>query len=371
LRRGLALVCVVTVAVGCTGSARHPTATSSPSPSVGSSPRTTAPASRALPALVLRADLDDVPGKWERVAFIPFGAGHEQLGFKAFHEGPSSLPSALAVGADGSFWIDDRWKRRVVHYSPSGQFLGSAGPLSGPGWDLAVLDGVVFVLVEQMTGTIGRVARDDVVHVDVVYQDQPLFVFQLVRTGQGLVAEAAEVPGVRAGEVGSFVALDLPNREAVEVLPGLPLGSGAMYFDASLAAEPVHRHGDQDFDLLFASKETSQVQPLQVELIVSHGGKERSVPAEVGLTEPLPVADDVLLLVKVAPTRPTDAETFGGGRWLLRLGRSALLWERLPYPGIPDELQHRHLAVGPDGSIYLMVVQKGGEVILRRPASAA
>jgi hypothetical protein len=83
------------------------------------------------------------------------------------------------------------------------------------------------------------------------------------------------------------------------------------------------------------------------------------------------VGDDVLFLVKVAPTRPGDADRFGGGRWLLRVGTSPLLWERLPYPETLDELQHRHLAVGPDGSIYLMVVGKGGELILRRPAPEA
>jgi hypothetical protein len=320
---------------------------------------------------VLRADLDEDPARWERVAFIPFGPDPEQLGFKTFHEGPSSLPSALAVGADGSFWIDDRWKRRVVHYSSSGRFLGSAGPLSSPGWDLAVVDGVVFVLVEQLTGTIGRVQGDVVSHVDVVYRDDALFVFQLVGTALGLVAEAAEVRGVRSGELGSFLTLDLPNPHAVEVLPALPLGRGDTYFDARPADDPVHVQGDQDFDLLFASKEISQVQPLQVELIVHDGRKERSVPAEVGLTEPLPAGEDVLFLVKIAPTRPADAERYGGGRWLLRLGRTPLLWERLPDPGIPDELHHRHLAVGPDGSIYLMVVQKDGEVILRRPSSGA
>ncbi len=322
-----------------------------------------------LPPLVLRADLGEPPARWKRVAFVPFGDRREQLSIKTFREGPSSLPAAFAVAPDESFWIDDRWKRRVVHYSASGDYLGEAGPLQSAGWDLAVQDGVVFVLVAQESGTIGTVREGAVLQTRVTYQGDPLFTFQVIPTVRGLVAEAGEVPGTHPGDLGSFVLLDLPNSEAKLVLPGLPLGKGDAYFDARLSPDPVHVHGDQDFDLSFTAKEIAQTQPVQVELIVRAGGKERSIPAEVGLTEPLPVGDDVLFLVKVAPTRPDDAERFGGGRWLLRFGTSPLLWERLPYPETSDELQHRHLAIGPDGTIYLMVAEEGGELILGRPAS--
>jgi hypothetical protein len=319
--------------------------------------------------LVLRADLAERPARWERATFIPFGEERGQLGFKKFHEGPASLPAAFAVAPGESFWIDDRWKRRVVHYSASGDYLGEAGPLQSAGWDLAVQDGAVFVLVAQESGTIGTVRGGAVLHTRVTYQGNPLFTFQVIPTGRGLVAEAGEVPGTHPGDLGSFVLLDLPKPEAKAVLPGLPLGKGDVYFDASLSPEPVHPDGDQDFELSFTTNEIAQTQPLQVELIVHDSGQERSLPAEVGLAEPLPVGDDVLFLVKVAPTRPADAERFGGGRWLLRVGTSPLLWERLPYPGTSDELQHRHLAIGPDGTIYLMVAEEGGELILRRPAS--
>ena len=73
------------------------------------------------------------------------------------------------------------------------------------------------------------------------------------------------------------------------------------------------------------------------------------------------------MFVMLTPSRPTDARRYGGGRWLLRLGRSPVLWERLPDPGIADEPQRRHISLGPDGSIYLMVAEKQGVVILRRP----
>ena len=71
------------------------------------------------------------------------------------------MPAAFAVDADRSFWIDDRWKRRVVHYSASGDYLGEAGPLQSAGWDLAVQGGVIFVLVAQEAGSIDPVPFTD------------------------------------------------------------------------------------------------------------------------------------------------------------------------------------------------------------------
>jgi hypothetical protein len=298
--------------------------------------------------------------------FIPFGDRPERLGYKTFPAGPASQPSAFAVASDGSFWIDDRWKRRVVHYSPSGRFLGSAGRLQHPGWDLAFVGGEVFVLVDQTSGTVGTVEGSAVNHVDVTYREDPLFILQLIPTARGLVAEATGVPGARPGELGTFVALDQPGPAAGQVLPGLPMGSEDVYFDAALSTDQAHPGGDQDFDLTFASAEISQAQPVDFDLIVHDGAKERSIPAVVGLLEPLPIGDDVLMFVQIAPTRPEDGDTYGDGRWLLRVGRSPLLWERLPGPDMTDELQHRHLGIGPEGGLYLMVTKRGGMQILRR-----
>jgi hypothetical protein len=297
---------------------------------------------------------------------IPFGIQPDQLGFKNFPTGPASQPSAFAVAPDGSFWIDDRWKRRVAHYSPSGAFLGAAGKLQHPGWDLAMVGDELFVLVEQSTGTVGTVEGNAVSQVEMANGEDPLFIVQLVPTARGLVAQATGVAGKQPGEVGTFLTLAPSSSTGVEVLPGLPLGRGDMYFDVALSQQPAHPEGNQDFDLTFASPEVAQTQPIQFDLIVHDGKRQRPIPAVVGLLEPLPTGDDVVLYVQVAPTRPGDADRFGDSRWLLRVGRSPLLWERLPDPDMTDELQHRHLAIGPDGAIYLMVAREDGMQILRR-----
>ena len=55
------------------------------------------------------------------------------------------------------------------------------------------------------------------------------------------------------------------------------------------------------------------------------------------------------------------AGCLGGNRYA-----SAMLWERLPQAGVDDSEQFRHLAVGPDGHLYLMVLTSSGAEILRR-----
>jgi hypothetical protein len=357
----------MSVLVGCTGPTTHPTASGSMS-GHGTSPAPIPKRTSVFPSLVLRADLGERPATWERVMFIGFGGRREQLGYRTFPEGPASQPSAFAVAPDGSIWIDDRWKRRVVHYSASGDFLW-AGRMDHPGWDVAIVDGRVYLLVDQMTGTIGIVEPGGVTHVDVTYRGDPLFTFQLIPTAVGLVAQATGVRGPEEGELGTFVVLHPPHAVAGEPLPGLPLGDGEVSLDARFSEDPAHPGGDQDFDLTFSSPDMSQTQPIQFDLIGHDGAEETSIPAEVGLREPLTVGDDVLIYVQIAPTRPDDAERYGGGHWLLRIGRSPILWERVPDPAISSELQHRHFAVGPDGSIYLMVAYPSGVAVLRRPAT--
>ena len=75
----------------------------------------------------------------------------------------------------------------------------------------------------------------------------------------------------------------------------------------------------------------------------------------------------IVCYVKISSALPGGGPA--GGRWLLALSEdgTGLLWERLPDPGVGDEQQWRHLTVGPNGDIYLMVPDEGGVTIYRRP----
>ncbi|MGZ4131464.1 MAG: hypothetical protein ACXVWF_00320, partial [Actinomycetota bacterium] len=58
-----------------------------------------------------------------------------------------------------------------------------------------------------------------------------------------------------------------------------------------------------------------------------------------------------------------------GGAWYLEFASDGTVraFERLPEPGVGDSWQLRHLTVGPDGAVYLMVAGPRGETIYRRP----
>jgi hypothetical protein len=70
----------------------------------------------------------------------------------------------------------------------------------------------------------------------------------------------------------------------------------------------------------------------------------------------------------LAPAKPAAAERFGDGRWFLQLfdDGTPVVWERLPTPAFNDETQVRHIAVGPDESVYLMEAGADGISIFRR-----
>jgi len=335
-------------------------------------PPTGSSSPQVLQKLVLTADLSDPVAPWRRVAFIPFGQGTSALGFHGYPEGPSSQPSALAIAPDGTIWIDDRWKRRVAHYSPNGDFLGAIGGLTDRGYDLAYAHGQLYVLAfpgglrrGASIATPGPVQGFDLIAV--ADNGRGVVVNDLFPAPVGVATEAigyfdSHGPG-REGPRG-FAQLDIPGSGEPRLIPGLPIARDSWF---RFERRPSRGGGDQDFEFTFISNSGTEIQPVHIAVRVHDDGHLRSIAAEVAIVNVAPSGGDVAMYVMLAPARGGDAARFGGGRWLLRIGRSALLWERLPGPGIPDELERRHLTAGTDGSLYLMVARKKGVEILRRP----
>ena len=129
----------------------------------------------------------------------------------------------------------------------------------------------------------------------------------------------------------------------------------------------VERRRDDQLDLVYLRDGLSIVQPVLFGLLTPGGSKPRRIAGEFAPTEFAPFDGDIAMYVMVSPSRPGDQQRYGGSRWLLRMGRSPVLWERLPDPGVPDESQRRHLAIGPAGRLYLMVLTTNGAQIYRRP----
>jgi hypothetical protein len=368
---------VLTLAVSCTGSrpAQAPgLATSIPSVSA----RPSAPPSPVvLDRLVLTADLSEKPARWRKVLFVPFGTRRAELGFKLFHESTNSQPSSFAVAPDGSFWIADRWKERIAHYSAAGKFLGAIPVPEPPAAvsvgtsherirDVVLSGNSIYALMEPTGGPIVKVdPSDSTRYARPQLRNRDLWVAEVFPSPRSLLMLVAGFVNPEDGSVddGPLGVFRWDGSGPPEPLPGIPADQGT-WVDLKSVASPSE--GDQDFELRHVGPESASVQPIHVDVRTKAAGG-RSLVAEVGPGEFISSGGDLLMFVMLTPARPTDARRYGGGRWLLRLGRSPVLWERLPDPGIADEPQRRHISLGPDGSIYLMVAEKRGVVILRRP----
>jgi hypothetical protein len=325
--------------------------------------------------VVLVADLSETAAKWKTVFFVPFGRRRQELGFKAFRESLNSQPSSFAVADDGTFWIADRWKDRLAHYSAEGGFLGAVEVPPPPPqvWigraharirDVVLAGDTMFALLEPTGGPIMRVdPKGEVDFLRPELQGRTLWVAEVFPSDDALTILVGGYVNADNGTVddGPFGFFRWVPAGVPEELPGLPGEVGSF---SRLDRLPGT---DQDFELHHLGRSETFVQPFRVDVRTRARPRGRSLPAVVGPGNLLAADDDLITFVMLSPSRPADARRFGGGRWLLRLGRSPVLWERLPDPSIPDEPQRRHLALGPDGSLYLMVAQKGGMLILRRP----
>jgi hypothetical protein len=107
------------------------------------------------------------------------------------------------------------------------------------------------------------------------------------------------------------------------------------------------------------------VLPVRVDVRTRRAGRSVSLDAVVGPGNLVVAGTDLYLYVRVSATVPGSGGQVGG-RYLLRVGDSPLAWERLPDPGADDDQQFRHLALGPDGALYLMVTDRAAVRILRR-----
>jgi hypothetical protein len=328
--------------------------------------------------LILTADLSEPPSKWRRLFFAPFGTRPEQLGFKFFHESVNSQPSSFAVSADGSLWIADRWKDRLVHYSPTGMFLGAIEVPRPPEGvsirgqrgrirDLVVSGDRMYALFDPTGGPLARIDPDGAIaYLRPELQGRDLWVAEIFPSEGPLTMLVGGFVNPERGFVddGPMGFFQWEPPRAPTRLQGLPNGRGSF---VHVERVPSPSGTDQDFELRYMAAGQSFIQPFHVDVRTGDGPAGRSLPAEVGPGNLVATGDDLIMYVMLAASRAADARHYGGGRWLLRLGRSPVLWERLPNPGISDEPQSRHLALGPDGSIHLMMAKKGGVIILRRP----
>jgi hypothetical protein len=358
------VLAVALLTAGCSAPRPHPSPPQSGNPGKEPKAGPTVRRSDVLPRVLLTANAKERPARWELRFFVPFGDAPSALGFKTFPEGAPSEPYSFGVAPDNSVWIADRLKFRLAHYSQDGKYLGQV--LITPGdrgnrlWDVIFVDKAMFAATVYQLGRLEAVTgRGSVSRFTVKSNGRALFINELFSTRIGLVAltggysDSLLGPGPQAGPFG-YVRIDTPTGSATEI-PGLPLDRDQFFRLESSG-------GDQDFAATYLRASSQMVQPIRFKY--TRDGS-RSIRAVVGVGGFIPVGEDVVSFVQLSADRPRYDHD--GGRWLLRLGRNPILWERLPFSPIDDSVQWRHIAVGPDGAIYLMLAMKGGEEILRRP----
>jgi hypothetical protein len=360
------LVALSVVSACTTGPART---SPSGSPSVRRATPPPGSTPRRLEEVVLTADLSEAPAPWHLLATIPFGRSAEELGLLTdIHQtSVPLLPRSFAIGPDGSIWILDVQKRRLAHYTPAGAYIGQIGgfkndSLSPHPRDVLFSGGQMYVLEDEgVVATLVTVGRDGSLDRVQPSDEGKAVVLELLYPSSRGVAALIDgwADPVGAGPRG-IATFDPPGSTTARFLPGVPLPAGGWI---SLDAP-----SDQDVELTFTKAATAAVQPVHLKVVAAGtGGETKELAAVAGPTIEGVAMDRVAIRVQISPAEPDDAERYGGGSWLLGIGtRGPLEWERLPAGDISNEEQARHLAVGPDGRLYLMVPTKEGERIYAR-----
>ena len=313
----------------------------------------------------------DPVAKWSRVAFIRFGSRRDELGTDQrvpFKTEVPIIPRSFAVAPDGSLWLIDVIKKRLAHYSITGGYLGAIRGLHNDRYHPHPRD-VTFVgdraWVTQELGPAGTLTPAGphrmAPSIQLRYRGKPLVIHSVYSSGDDLLALLngyASLDELGAGPSG-FAVLNPEGHPQFRLLPGIPVGAGAWM---NVGGDP---NADQEFTIESSGRGSVSSRPILVRASDERGRRFHSVvgPAIEGA-----LPNQIVVYVMLSATEPKDVDRHLGGRFFLRVSNdgSPIAWERLPEPGISDSYQTRHLAVGPDGRIYLMVAEKRGMLILRR-----
>ncbi len=344
---------VAMVGAGCTGASLPPAPTGhtpTDQPSVLPSPL-------ERPTIVLTADLSERPTGWKLVARIPFGSAPESLGLVTDRNRTPVpyLPASFAVDEDGSIWILDVVNKRLSHHSAGGAYVGEVtgfrfDRFSPHPMDVIAAAGRLYVLEElaPLMSKITTVEGGRISGSRFVLQGQDhLLVTYLFPTAEGpggYVEGFSDLDRLGTGPSG-FHELD-PRTGTISPLPGIPL--------------PGDRWGtgrflrEQHVAIGFISRSSASDQPVTIRVVPSAGA--RPIKAVNNVETVLAVGAGIGMYLHIAPALRKDRH-LGGGQWYLQLAADGrpLVWLRVPSGHLEDTDQHRHIAVGPDGSLYLMV----------------
>jgi len=314
-----------------------------------------------LDEIVLVADPSEMPAPWTQVLFVPFGSDSDELKYVPAHEAPTIEPTSFALAADGSFWIMDPANHRLCHFSRKGMLLSQVLGFHALSRDVAVYGPDVLAMQQYQFGRLVRISPAGTLErYEFKSQGHSLYVSDIIPARDSLVVRSSGYTRpVGTGPKGFYEAtLHAPVPDLRE-LPGVPLQSRRWF--------QWHDSGPQDLVLDFITPEGTTEQPIHIEIVDPPITGPQQLEGLVGAGGYVVGDGNVALYVKMSVYLPDGSQV--GARYLLRMGSSPMLWERLPDPkGVDDDDQWRHLTLGSDGELYLMVTDRDGVRIYRRPS---
>ena len=338
---------------------------------------------RHLAPITLVAAMSEPPAEWSPVMFVPFGDRPEQAGALLTKKLASQpiVPPSFAIDEDGSLWLLDLVKHRIVHYAPSGKVLSIVGGLEFSRFrpyaqDLGFAAGRLYVkefthhTLQSFVRTVSM--RGIGKRVRVENHGRPLVINHLVSPQPTLTGESDGWSGVvgngppGGGEVGTQV-IDADSGVSRTVV-GPILDDGTR-----LGIAPLGFHENQQVVIHHETEngETQRVVHLRVQPSLTDTTRIRVV---AGWQAYAALPHGFAARVGFSPSFLRDQDRYRGSTvWLLEFfdDGQPLVWE--PMPKSPLEGAHvwRYLCQGLDGHLYLMLAEKGGMQIYRRPGPPA
>jgi hypothetical protein len=266
------------------------------------------------------------------------------------------------VAEDGTFWVIDAAKQRVAHFSRTGQLIGEIPDSVGSGSaDLAFVGPTLWVMCVQHKGLVFPILADGRRSAPSVITDQDgriVYVEDFIPTPHGLFTEVIGYPDLGKGGPNGIFEVRLPDPGTIEEASGFPLKDRTAFH--------AERIRDDEFDQYYEKDGRSTVQPMKIDVVSSEQFGDQRLKGFTSMGDFVVDGNDVYAFVQMSVTKPgTDGDQIGA-RFLLRVGRSPWLFERLPDGVNFDETQGRHIALGPDGHIYLMYMEENAVSIYRR-----
>jgi hypothetical protein len=332
-----------------------------------------------LRPITLIADLSERPAPWVPVMFVPFGPQADAAGALLSKRLASQpiVPPSFAIDRDGSLWLLDLVKHRIEHYAPSGALIDVVGGLQFNRFrpyaqDLGFVGSRLFVtefthntlqtFVREVTPSgIGRRVR-------IESSGRPLLVGHLVSPEPEMFGYASGSSGIsgqppEAGGIHGYQSID-PDSGQSRTRRGLLMADGSLLGisprlinegGGALVVHQVLRHVTHRFLRLDVEPHASS--DVHIRIV---GGWQTYVALPHGFAT----------YVGFSPSRVVDQDRYQGStRWLLEYfdDGEPLVWEPLPESPLEGAHVWRYLAEGLDGHLYLMLAEKGGMRIYRRP----